>query len=147
MSSTLRLKCYQLGRPSLIQSIHLVSRYRQTSANIIPSLRSLTQTSHCNNIPIKTVLDCQLRSFKYHQNIKHVLLCQQLQLNRNMSRNTSITESKRNQTTSTKGAKTPDAAKSAPAEQPLQTGPVITAITEDIVEAVVGKKSEISEGE
>ena len=64
-----------------------------------------------------------------------------------MSRNMGITESKRNQTTSTKGAKTPDAAKSSPAEQPLQTGPVITAITEDIVEAVVGKKSEMSEGE
>lgn len=54
------------------------------------------------------------------------------------------TESKRNQTTSTKGAKTPDAAKSTPA---TQTGPVTTAVTEDVVEAVVGKKSEISEGE
>ena len=68
-----------------------------------------------------------------------------------------LSESKRNQKSSTKGDETLDTAKSTPAEQPLQTGPSVesapppptmtTAIPEDVVEAVVGKKSEISEGE
>ena len=157
MSSIARLRCCQLGRPSLIQSIHLFFRYRQISVNAIPCLRSLTQTSRCNNIPIKTVLNCQqLKAFRHQENIKHILLCHQLLLNRNMSRNMGLSESKRNQKSSTKGDETLDTAKSTPAEQPLQTGPSVgsappptmtTAIPEDVVEAVVGKKSEISEGE
>ena len=157
MSSIAWFRCCQVGRPSLIRSIHIFSRYRQISVNAISSLRSLTLlTSHSNNLPIKTVLDCQLKAFKNQQNTKHILLCHQILLNRNISRNMSLSESKRSQKSSTKDAKTSDVAKSTPVEQPLQTGPsvesappptVITGIPEDVVEAVVGKKSEISEGE